>query len=244
MKLATAPFYYLLIIDGEELKKKIKLPPKGTFNRPLYCYKIQINAKRGGRHMESENKIFRKTALDRISSPEQLSEAMKVAGPWVWCMMAGLAAVFVAFFVWGVLGKIPVTVEMTGTAVAPLDEPLAVYSFLSIDESKPLSQGMAVRVSPDYAPKEQYGYIYGTIKSIGHAPIMEDELLEVMGSEVVLLTVPSGNVVKVVIELQTYDDGELRWSKPKDAPVFVMEGSLCDLTVITAERRPIDLMFG
>ena len=56
--------------------------------------------------------------MDKISSPEQLNEAMKVAGPGVWCMLAGLAAVFAAFIVWGFLGSIPETVEITGTVLS------------------------------------------------------------------------------------------------------------------------------
>ncbi|MDR2590370.1 MAG: NHLP bacteriocin system secretion protein, partial [Oscillospiraceae bacterium] len=66
-----------------------------------------------------ENKLFRKSALDRISSPEQLNEYMKVAGPGVWAILAGLAITFAAFFVWGVMGSIPETVDIRGTALSP-----------------------------------------------------------------------------------------------------------------------------
>jgi len=190
-----------------------------------------------------ENNIFRKSALDRISSPEQLNEYMKVAGPGVWCIMAGLAVTFAAFIVWGLLGSIPETVEITGTALSPGDEPLAVYSFLHIDEAKPLSVGMSVRVSPDYAPREQYGYIYGRVGSVSSSPTTAEKLNEELGSDAGLLSLPDGNLIAVVIELETTGDGNLRWSSSRGAGIDVIAGSTCLMTVITEERRPIDLMF-
>ena len=190
-----------------------------------------------------ENNIFRKSALDRISSPEQLNETLKVAGPGVWCMLAGLAVTFAAFIVWGLLGLVPETAEMSGTALSAGENPLAVYCYLPIDETKALAAGMSVRVSPDYAPREQYGYIIGKVKSIGRTPVTADELKDAFGNDAALLTIPAGNVIEVVIELETTNDGTIRWSKQKGFSLEVTTGSTCELSVILSERRPIDLMF-
>ncbi|MCL2109598.1 MAG: hypothetical protein FWH20_09685 [Oscillospiraceae bacterium] len=190
-----------------------------------------------------ENKLFRKSALDKISSPEQLNEYLKVAGAGVWWLMAGLALTFAAFFVWGVMGSIPETVNISGTALAPENTPLSVYCYLSVNETKNLERGMNVRVSPIYAPPEQYGYILGTIKSIGLTPITEERLQERLGEDAELVSMPSGNVIEVIVELQTQDDGNLKWSTPKGASVDVLVGSTCALTVITAEHKPYQLMF-
>jgi len=193
--------------------------------------------------MEKENNIFRKTALDRISSPEQLNEYMKVAGPGVWCMLAGLFVTFAAFIVWGFLGTIPETVVVTGTALAPSDSAVVIYSFLTIEESKPLEVGMNVRVSPDYAPKEQYGYIYGKITSIGRTPVTTESLEARLGSDIAFLTLASGNLIEVIIELETHENGDLRWSTSSGAEMDLVVGATCSLTIITAERKPYELMF-
>jgi len=190
-----------------------------------------------------ENKIFRKSALERISSPEQLNEYMKVAGPGLWCIMAGLAVTFAAFIVWGLLGSIPETVDISGTALVRGNGPMAVYSFLPIDESRALSEGMSVRVSPNFAPREQYGYIFGTIRSISRSPVTAETLRSQFGNDVELLSLPSGNLVEVVIEFETAADGRPRWSRSRGAGIEVIVGSTCTMTVITQERRPIDLMF-
>ena len=189
------------------------------------------------------NTIFRKSALDRISSPEQLNEYMKVAGPGVWCMLGGLAAVFIAFFIWGATGTIPQTAEIHGTTLTPNDAPMAIYCYLPIDETKVLSAGMVTRVSPGYAPKEQYGYIYGAIKSISSTPIRADNLQENLGEDVELLSLPAGNLIEVIVELETTGEGMYRWSNSKGASVNLTDGSICAITVITSERKPYELMF-
>jgi len=189
-----------------------------------------------------DNSLFRKSALDRISSPEQLNEYMKVAGSGVWAVLGGLAVTFIAFFIWGVMGSIPETTEVTGTALAPEGGPLAVYCYLQIDEARQLDAGMNVRVSPDYAPREQYGYIYGTVKSIGRSPVTAEDVQNTLGGDYRFVFIPAGNVIEVIVELEV-KDGALRWSAPAGEAIDVTVGSTCFLTVITSERKPYELMF-
>jgi hypothetical protein len=189
-----------------------------------------------------ESKLFRKSALDRISSPEQLNDYMKVAGPGVWCILAGITVTFAAFFVWGIMGSIPETAEIKGTMLSPMGNSLAVYCYLTIDETKQLKADMNARISPDYAPKEQFGYIYGTVKSVGSSPVTVEYLRTALGDDFEFISLPSGNVIEIVVELQT-QNGKLRWSTHKGSDVDVILGSTCAVTVITAERKPYELMF-
>ena len=190
-----------------------------------------------------ENKMFRKTALDRISSPEQLNEYMKVVGHGVWFILAGLAAVFIAFAVWGFTGSIPETAEVSGTILSPEGNPMAVYCYLPIDEAKPLAAGMSVRVSPGYAPREQYGYIYGTISSVSSTPVTMQSLTEQLGTDTQYLSLQSGNLIEVIAELGMHEDGTPKWSTSRGASVNLTVGSTCSVTVITYERKPYELMF-
>ena len=189
-----------------------------------------------------ENKLFRKTALDRISSPEQLNEYMKVAGPGVWSILAGLAVTFAAFIVWGFLGVIPETIEISGTALAPGESSMAIYSFLPIDESRNLEVGMKVRVSPNYAPRERYGFIYGTIQSVSSTPVTAETIHDELGCDEEFICLPPGNLIEVIVALETFDDGSPRWSSSRGAGIELIIGSTCELSVITAERRPYELM--
>jgi len=188
------------------------------------------------------NKLFRKSALDKISSPEQLNEYMKVAGPGVWVVLAGLAVTFAAFFAWGFMGSIPETAEFEGVLLVPRDDHMAVFAYLPIEDTRQISEGMQVRVSIDYAPQEQYGYIHGTIQSIGHAPVNRESLMEFHGTDFSLLVLPAGNVIEVIVALER-QDGHLSWSMGANIGVELIEGSTANITAIIAERRPYELIF-
>jgi len=193
-----------------------------------------------------ENKLFRKSALDKISSPEQLNEYMKVAGPGVWCILAGIAVTFVAFFLWGIAASIPETVEISGTSVNFDGDDYSytfVYCYLPVEYNNLIMEGMQVRVSPNYAPRERYGYIYGEIIHESDSAVDIEQLKISMGTDFYLLDIPDGNVIEVIIMLETEADGKLHWSTFLGNSVDVISGSTCHVSVITAERRPIELMF-
>jgi hypothetical protein len=157
--------------------------------------------------------------------------------------MAGLAVTFAAFIVWGFLGSIPETVDISGTTLIREDGAMAVYSFLPIDETRTLSESMSVRISPDYAPREQFGYIFGSIRSISRSPVTAEMIRSQFGNDAQFLTLPPGNLIEVVITLEMTADGNPKWSKARGADIDVLAGSTCLMTVITGERRPVDLMF-
>jgi HlyD family secretion protein len=51
--------------------------------------------------------IFRKVALERLSSPEQLDQMVQVTDPKGWLALAGIGALLLAAIGWGVFGSIP-----------------------------------------------------------------------------------------------------------------------------------------
>ncbi len=55
--------------------------------------------------------IFRKTALERLSSPEQLDQLMQVASPKNWAALLTLLFLLGVALVWGVEGSIPTKVD-------------------------------------------------------------------------------------------------------------------------------------
>ena len=56
--------------------------------------------------------IFRKKSVDRMSSPEQLNDYIKVTNPGVWMALAAIVILLIGVCVWGVFGtletKLPV----------------------------------------------------------------------------------------------------------------------------------------
>ncbi|MCK5539290.1 MAG: NHLP bacteriocin system secretion protein [Deltaproteobacteria bacterium] len=58
--------------------------------------------------------IFRKAALERLSSPEQLDQLMQITSPTGWLALLGTGFFIVAVIVWSIVGSIPTKVTGQG----------------------------------------------------------------------------------------------------------------------------------
>lgn len=65
-----------------------------------------------------EQSIFRKSSLERVSSPEQLNDYIRVTNPGVWLVLAAVVILLAGACVWGIFGRLDTTisvpVEVTG----------------------------------------------------------------------------------------------------------------------------------
>lgn len=58
--------------------------------------------------------LYRKSSLERISSPEQLDKVLKVTSPMSWLALIGITVIVVVTVIWSIIGTIPVTVTTKG----------------------------------------------------------------------------------------------------------------------------------
>ena len=61
---------------------------------------------------QKKTSIFRSETLQRISSPEQLTDYLRVTNPGIWIVLAAVLTLLVGFFVWMSVGTIETTVEV------------------------------------------------------------------------------------------------------------------------------------
>lgn len=66
-------------------------------------------------------KLFRKEALERSASPEQLDQLIQVVSPKRWLSLAALGTLVTAGTAWSVFGQIPTTVTGQGLLIYPSD---------------------------------------------------------------------------------------------------------------------------
>ncbi|RCJ24970.1 NHLP bacteriocin system secretion protein [Nostoc sp. ATCC 43529] len=66
-----------------------------------------------------KSNLFRKEALERISSPEELDQIMEVVSPKKWLPLIAVGSLVVTGLSWSFLGRIPITVTGTGIIVYP-----------------------------------------------------------------------------------------------------------------------------
>jgi len=87
------------------------------------------------------NQIFRKKSLERVSSPEQLDDYIRVSNPGVWIVLAAAIVLLVGVCVWGIFGRLETTV---GSAAVIKNGEMTIY--IKEEQLGKISEGMTVRV--------------------------------------------------------------------------------------------------
>lgn len=62
-----------------------------------------------------EKQLFRKASIDRVSSPEQLNDYVRVSNPSVWMILAAVIVLLIGVCVWGIFGRLDTVVETAAT---------------------------------------------------------------------------------------------------------------------------------
>ncbi|MBD2168340.1 NHLP bacteriocin system secretion protein [Calothrix sp. FACHB-156] len=66
-----------------------------------------------------KNNMFRKEALEKVASPEQLDQLIQVTNPKRWFSLVALGSLVAAGLAWSILGRIPIIVTGRGVLVYP-----------------------------------------------------------------------------------------------------------------------------
>lgn len=191
-----------------------------------------------------ENNLFRKSSLERVSSPEQLNEYIKITSPSLIVILLGILTIVVSGAIWVFSGGIPETVEVNGVVLTDSNGKNTLHCFVPIGTSKRIEAGEKTEVSPDYADRSQYGFMRGKVLSVSDEMVTEDYLLRnfsnpqlVVGAVENAMQASGSNVVEVKVSMD-------EWSNEKGNQVEVTEGAKCKAQVVVNELKPYELMFG
>jgi len=106
------------------------------------------------------NNLFRKKSLERISSPDQLNDYIRVAAPSVWLLLMAVIVLLVGVCVWGVFGRLDTTLT-----VAAVAQENSVVAYVRAEDMPSVKEGAAVAI----------GESTGTVAAISDQPIAVDE---------------------------------------------------------------------
>ena len=109
--------------------------------------------------MKEQQTLFRKKALDRISSPEQLTDYLRVTNPGIWVLLAIVLLLLGSLFAWSAIG----TLETKADAKVVVKDHVA--EVLCPDGAE-LAEGMPLAVSGEEtklasASQDEYGRYVG-----------------------------------------------------------------------------------
>ena len=104
--------------------------------------------------------IFREKSLDRISSPEQLDDYLKVSTPSLWIVLAAVIAMLVGIVVWANVDYLETTINAAGIVKEG-----TVEIVLTGKDAQTIKEGMSVRISNLEADVEYVQYDILTVRS-------------------------------------------------------------------------------
>ena len=107
--------------------------------------------------------IFRKTSIERVNSPEQLNEYVRVVSPSVWLTLIAIVILLVGVLIWGIFGKIETKVDTCVVA-----EKGKLICYLSVKDAEQIKAGMDINIEGHK----------GKIKSVSEFPIQVDESID------------------------------------------------------------------
>ena len=103
-----------------------------------------------------KNSLFRKSSMDRLKSPEELNDYIRVANPSVWLLLGAIILLLLGVVVWGVFGTVESTLK---TGVRVEDE--RVDCCVGEADVNRIDEGMLVRI----------GEKEGTVKHVSDTPL-------------------------------------------------------------------------
>lgn len=91
-----------------------------------------------------KNQLFRGKSLDRISSPEQLNDYIRVTNPGVWIILLGILFILIGICVWGVFGRLD-----TLLSVGAVTENGQTVCYIKENDFSKITAEMTVRVEEE-----------------------------------------------------------------------------------------------
>lgn len=169
--------------------------------------------------------IFRQESLDRVTSPEQLNDYIRVSTPSVWLILGAFFILVISVIVWGVTGTLPQTESLNGV----IEKDHTVVCYIGTDSLESDIPGCKATVTPSNAGAEGNS-INGTVVNVSKTPYSAEEIKNTLKSDWIKSNLVSSQYSYAVTIRLDNDSAQL----PSD--------TLARVSVITAELKPISFI--
>ena len=188
--------------------------------------------------------LFRKKNLDRISSPEQLNDYIKVSNPSVWLIISALIIMVAACSIWAFSGNITSEVQGTGVFQGGSSGSVdTVVCYVDANKAQKISEGMEVRLYDKSKPMESY--VNGKVVRVSQAAVKQEDIMQAFSSEYIADSILDAEYgVGVLIKVNKNSSGEYDWANGETGDeAFIKLDGLCGADIITESVKPIDFLF-
>lgn len=127
------------------------------------------------------------------------------------------------------------------------DNQRQILAFLPTSQKNNINKGCNVQVSPDYAPREKFGYINGYVADIDDVVITKSDVESSMNVfNIPNLLEDNENYIAVHINLLPDADtaSGLSWTQKNSGNIDVGIGTLCNNSIVVEKNPPYKWLFG
>src|SRR5579859_2172390 len=195
--------------------------------------------------LQSQDKLFRKVALERLSSPEELDQLMQITSPRAWLLLAALGCLLGAALIWAIFGTITVTVSGRGALVTDsataTQGALKAILYVSPVNAAQIRSGLDVRLTLSTISSDQVGYLLGTVTAVGESPATSSDMQKVMGNATIVESLTqSGAPIQVDVALKSANTvSGYQWSLPNGPNASLQSQTFCTADIIVSTSHPI-----
>jgi hypothetical protein len=174
----------------------------------------------------TDRQIFRKTSLQRLASPEELDQAIAIAGDGSWFALLALLLVCAAVVVWAFFGALTTTVVASGHIV-PTPDGFDVRVTVPASEAHDIRPGMAAEIVPATITREESGFIRGFVADILRPT---DDASPKRARPVEL---------RIVLDRDAHASSRVAWSSGRGPSIDLAPGTPAVVEIVTQRRAPI-----
>ena len=158
-------------------------------------------------------KLYRKSAIERLSSPEQLDKALTITSPMSWLAMIGATLIIATALIWSFTGTMPTMMDATGIIVNPdstgciFTDSTGTVEKIYINKGQIINRGdkiIDIRNSKNEIvtmKAEERGYVSEVMTEPGMQTFQGNEIMrytpDVETEQVVILYVPVNDAQKL-----------------------------------------------
>jgi hypothetical protein len=190
--------------------------------------------------------IYRKSAMDKLNSPDELNELLTVTSPQSWLWLTAVLLLLTAAASWALFATIETSVSGSGVLIEnETAGSLQAVLYVSLADGKRIRPGMAAKISPQTVRSEEYGMLLARVASVEQLPRTQADMLSVLGNDALVQTLSaSGLIVEVWLDIEkdASTPTGYQWTSATGPPALLWDGTFSDGRVITSQQRPIELL--
>jgi hypothetical protein len=192
-----------------------------------------------------QKELFRKAALARLSSPEELDQLMQVTTPKGWLALLGLVGLILVALMWGVLGHIPTIAQGQGVLLKQEGSTgLEALIYLPAPDGQKVRPDMPVQITPASTDRADVGFISGRVVSVSQLPMTQQDLIQTLGNQG-LAQYFSANGPVIEIRAELIEDPNsfsgYHWSTG-DPQVTLDNGTMTTMQIVTNQQHPLSFV--